>query len=1118
MPEESVTLASLRKKRKGSAFGAWLKAKWPALFQWHSLWYFFWFVFLLGIAWMFYSFFFNNATQLMPWGDYTNQFVNLCYGYWDVWHQFFKTGKFELYSASTFLGTDNIGSNSYYGLFDPFNFLCVLFPRAAVPQIIALGTCLKGACGALAMRAYLKYMGVSENVSRVGGTAFAFCGFLNFMVGFTSAVSMCVTAPLILLGIEKVIKEKKPSCLIFGLMLLGMISFFYLVVFCIWGVLYALWRYFWTIKGRNWKDNLAVIGVGVLSFGIGIALCSWTLFPSLRESTLSPRTSSIGAAYLASLKAAFATKDFKTIYMRLFEMVGDHPGRELQGLVGFLYPTVNYQYLPLYMPIASNRYDAWTASLFVYTPMAIFFFDALIGSIRRHKWSHLLAFLLCSYLVFTTFAYYFFYAFTGDGYGRWYIILVPEIIYYACQEMDQVKKDPKWQLPAATLIEFFLSILTLVLVNTYIDGKTFTNYNGMTYWPSSYYVPAYAYDNGVQITTKWMIYYQLALVVVEGAVLTYFQYKDYLWKIAIGFISVETIVCGNLVFAYSGVSFYETSFNGGSTYVSRERDAITQLNSYDEGDYRVYNDSEIGTNMASAIGYNGSRTFHSLYNYGLSDFARNSHLVSNEWYHDPSYGQVHIASSWSAMYNQKRFGFDTVDGFKYYVIYKSESEDMGTWDDDSTLYNVPFGSECVVKTDYYRIYKSPYALDLGFGVDTVYPLGKTAYADSSSPNLSFYYQNRSGSGAYQEIRENESTYLKAAIVNDEDVDAVTASGLSVSPSAKQDLPFTKISSGSISTYKYTTVNGYGYHAKDPGSFLSDPSVVSSGPTVQTYGGGATYARTNDKIVITTSSNGGYFNADKNGAFFLMSFNMGNWDTTYYNYHSDTTRIYMIGDLYENGVLVKQNAALNYEYGMISNWMGSGERGGSNYSNLFGFYAPGQVKYIVLCAKGSGNVDMPNSEPEIYALSRTQLESTYASLTDQEHAVTNVTSDVDKFTCKTNFTNSKFVVTHIGYDAGWKVVAKKADGTTETLKTYRVDGGLVGFIAPAGETAYTLTYETVYLRTGLYLGLAGFIVYAGYEVWMFIAGVKKTQRELGLSYDLTPTTTGKKKDEDGNATS
>jgi hypothetical protein len=1101
---ENVSLAELRQKEaKKSRFGVWLRKVWPALFDWKSLFWYFWFIFVLGIFWMFYSFFFNSGTQMFAWGDYTTQYCNLCYGFWDVWHDFFKTGVFELYSTSTFFGTDNIGSNAYYGLFDPFDFFCVLLPRSLVPQNMALAACLKGCVGAFACRAYLKYLGVSEKGSRIGGAAYAFNGYLNFMAGFPSTVSVVAFAPLILLGIEKVIKERKPSTLVFSLMVMGMASFFFLVVFCIFGVFYALWRYFWTIGKRNWKQNLGSIAVGIGAFAVGIMLCSWIWIPCVRESSLSPRVSSVGAAYLSVLKGAFADKDFGQCVHLIFELVGENPGRELQGLVGFLYPTCGYKYLPLYE--TSGGYDSWTASLFVYTPLAIFFFGALITSVRNKRWDHIIAFLICVTMVFTIFPYFFFYAFAGDGYGRWYIVLVPIIVYYACSEFDNLKSEPRWQLPTASLIELSLTVLAWVLVIELLKKKSFSSPNGLTYYPSSFSVPAE--ENGLSL--QFVVYYQMALVVVEGFVMSYLRDKEYFWKVVIAFVSVETIVCGNLAFATSGITVYESNYNGGTTIVAAQRNALASLKEYDGGDYRIYNDSETSANTSNALGYNGSRTFHSLYNYGLSDLLRQSHILTCEYMYDTYGGNKRVNSTWSGQYLQKRARFDAVTGFKYYMIVNDgyTDGDYVAWDDDDFNYNVPFGSQCVVKTEKYRIYESPYCPDLGFGVDTVYPLGNDTVTSAYSTNFTNYYDN----GDFAEIQRNEATYLDAAIIDDADVDEVSQT-LSVSAATTSPTGFKR---PSYRMSVVTTPDGYGFHASDPGSFLSDPSVMSS---IKSIGLGDKYDGDDQKVLIYPSSGlGDYFNGDEGGAYFEMTYYLGSLGGVTIK---NPTRVYFIGDTYnDDGTIREENATLNYEYYSIRNTQ-YGEIGGSSYDNLYGFYASGRVKYIVFCgmSKGKGNTHMPSKGLNLGYIEKSDFDAKYASLADQEHAVTDVAHSTDQFTCKTDFSTSKFVVTHIGYDAGWGITARLEDGSTEPLRTYRVDGGLVGFIAPAGATSYVLRYETPYIKVGFALSTAGIVMYFTYEIAVLAYGVRKEQKALGIDYRCRPTGKGKKKKRDGDASS
>jgi uncharacterized membrane protein YfhO len=1095
---ENTSLASLRKHSKKNAVLEWLNKHTPWLTNWKSLFWFFVFIFLLGIAWMGYSVFFNSGTQLYGW-DYSSQFTQLGYDFWDCWHTFFTTGEFVYYDSQTFLGVDNIGSNTYYGLFDPFLFLTNLFPRSAVPQVLAFATCLKGAVGALAMRAYLKYMGVSEASSRVGGTAFAYCGFLNFMVGFPNFVSMCFTIPLIFLGIEKVLKERKPSTLIWSVFLLGIICFFFLVVACIFGVLYALWRYFWTLKSRNAKQNWSALGMGIASFGLGIMLCSWVLLPSLRQSSLSGRTVSIGAAYWNSITTAFKGQDFGTIFGRLFEMVGDNQARELMGLVSFFYPTVNYLWLPLYNDPGSWTYDSWISSLFVYTPMVIFFISSLISSVRKKDWEHLISFAICCYFTFTTFAYFFFYAFSGDGYGRWFIVLVPLIICQACRGIDDIKDSPKYQLTLATLLTAVGTILTYVITNVLLNGKSFTNPNGLSYFHYLYQVPASV--NGKSL--MWIVYYQMALVVVEGIVIILCQNKKSLHKILIGFISVETIVCGNCSFVYGSSYSYNCDYNGGYGSVCHYngsqttfkptavnlQDAVNKAKEDDPSDfYRIYQDGSFEKNISDAMGFNGASFFHSLYNYDLSDFARNSHIISNDST-GTSYGQKVTSKTWAGYYSNKRSAFDLTMGFRYYII-KNEGYPDGYWEDDSKLYNVPFGSECVYRNDQFRVYKSPYYIPLGHAVDDVYRLGKVA--NSTTANRTAFYENNSDVNGYLEIMRNEQVYLHGAIVND---DAVVSDEFTISstPSYVDSLSDFTCLSNNVLGYTYKCETGYGYHPSDPSSFLRDYSP-NNGPVSSGFISGLVYDADDGKMVWKCNSTSGYFNDDPTGAYFLLGFP--------YAGTSSCTRIYMIGDTYdESGTLLATDQLLNYEYNAISNDFVSGTS--PSYNGLFGFYAPGKVKYIVFATKGS-NTGI-SFTPFLYRQERSNYEANYAKLTSNEYALQDVKYvSSNEFTFKTNYSKSRFVVTGLGYDEGWSAVATSKGSSGEDVSTpvsmYRLDGGLVGFVAPQGEVTYTLKYETPHLKTGIVLASIALIIYFGFEVTVFVLDVRKRQKELGLDWN------------------
>lgn len=1088
-----TSLKELREERKdGNKFLLWLKKHCPFFLNLHSLFYFGVLVFLTGVAWMIGSLVSNSGTQLYGW-DYSSQYVTFTYDLWDVWHAFFKTGHFELYSTSTYLGSDNIGSNAYYGLFDPFLFVCYIFPRSWIPQTFAFATLLKGIASALAMRAYTRYLGVSETASRIGGLVYAFSGYVCFFVGFPSFISMTFAVPLILLGIEKVLKEQKPVTLCVGLALMGLISFFFLVVVCIFGVLYAVWRYFATIQTRTAKMNFATIGLGVASFAVGILLSAWVLLPSLRESSLSGRTSSIGVAYLNSLRRVFFGVNFRSVFTdvngyaaivrKLFEMVGGNPARELQGLISFFYPTCNYLWLPLAQSTGSYKYDSWTSSLFCYTPIVILFFISIYSSIQRKKWSHLVVFAICTYLVFTNFAYFFFYAFTGDGYGRWYIVLMPLIIYYGVSELDRLKTEKPWVILSGCLTALGLAAFTWIFVSNYLPGKTFTFEDGTyTYWKSEYTTPAVTTISGVSHNLGWLVYYQLILYAVVGASYIILRKKEWLLHyIIFGSIIVEITVAGNLSFVYGSSFSYKNSYNGGAATVEKLTGVWDYINANDTSYFRGHTDGLADRNTPQALGYNGTSTFHSLFNYDLVQLTRYSHMTNNEGT-NTIYGMNYNTKSWSGYYGNKRLAFDTALGMKYYVV---KDEGYDAYGDVSYADNIPFGSELVTGdySDDYRVYRNTTIDDiaLGHAVDTYYK-ANTRY---NSTYDDFFTSTTN----YTELIRNEEIYLEGAIISDSDVERFEQEDLWEEGEEKWDsAPSTYSNVRQISYSKALYRNDYKWwgpsidgELQGPTYFLSDSEteILSSIPTL--------ISSDYDKIVLTPSS-GDYFNTDNDGAYFLINYSL--------DLYSKVTRIYMIGDTFnEDGSIKETNVMLSYEYHVLKDYY---NRKVNNYGSLFGFYPKGRVKYICFCGKDSDGSTRTFSSPSIYMCERSEIDGENGILTklkSSEYNLTNVEYSPDKFTFNTSFSENRLVTTMLGYDAGWKVTATDEAGNHYTPNTYKVDGGFLGFVAPGGvgEVTYTLSYQTPYLNEGFILTLVGIFLLGGYEAARWFYFRKKRQK-------------------------
>ena len=116
---------------------------------------FYYFLILIAISVGFYfMMLLENNFSLAYGGDYTAQYIPMGYHVWDYYHEWIWTGHFTLFDQELYLGANSFGSNAYYGLFSPFNIIIVLFPRAFVPQAMAITSMIKLGCAGLFFSIY----------------------------------------------------------------------------------------------------------------------------------------------------------------------------------------------------------------------------------------------------------------------------------------------------------------------------------------------------------------------------------------------------------------------------------------------------------------------------------------------------------------------------------------------------------------------------------------------------------------------------------------------------------------------------------------------------------------------------------------------------------------------------------------------------------------------------------------------------------------------------------------------------------------------------------------------------------------------------------------------------
>lgn len=218
----------------------------------NSLFYYYIFLVLIGLVFFSTSLCVNYFTTPFT-GDYvTQQYSFYTNGYDDWWH-FFKTGEFVLYDTNTYLGVNNIGSNSFYYLFDPFFMPILLFPRQFVPQGMAILTIFKMALSGLVFYAYMRILGASTRASKITGLAYAFSGWVTWYLWFNHFTGVAIAFPLILLGLEYVFRKKNPLILMSSVCLIGFINFFFMFCYVLCALFYGVFRYLQTFKTRSKK-------------------------------------------------------------------------------------------------------------------------------------------------------------------------------------------------------------------------------------------------------------------------------------------------------------------------------------------------------------------------------------------------------------------------------------------------------------------------------------------------------------------------------------------------------------------------------------------------------------------------------------------------------------------------------------------------------------------------------------------------------------------------------------------------------------------------------------------------------------------------------------------------
>ena len=989
---------------------------------------FYYFLVLLLIGFGFYLLMlFDNGFTLAYGGDYMAQYIPMGYHVWDYYHDWIKTGHFTLFDSTLYLGANSIGSNAYYGLFSPFNIIIILLPRAIVPQSVAVCSMVKLACAGLFFNYYMMdSFKVKENIARLCGVAYAFCGWGAFYLWYNNYQDILVFFPLVLWGIDKTIKEQKPWLLAVGVFLLAICNYVLMVSYLICAFFYAMFRFFQKIREKSVKDNFIVLGLGVLGFATGLLMALFIFFPALMATMSSPKLE--GTSYGGLLKNYLYSGKLKEFFELLFswKKAADQHGRVFPNriyypILEFFFPATTCRSLPT-LELYHWDFDDMAVSLWCYVPFILFLVPALIQSVTEKKWSHLIGFALLTFTLFTPFMYYLTMGLT-NGYARWTLFIVTSLLAYVGTYIDKIPNVAKWHIHVG-----YTFAIAGIIAAWVLTWKIYTPNASK----SNEFMHRFV-EKGKDFTN---IAYILELIYVTVVYLTlFFTYNKKWFHIFISiFISAEAIAVGNFVTLGHG---YDQTYNNGYYENAQFKKVLDQIAKDDPSYYRVY--SPLGdaysVNNGFMNNYNTAAFFHSLYNYEVNDFTLWTGLRSD-------------TASVSGDYRGKYQDLDNLLGVKYYFISKDKSkyEDIEKNNPGQYMANVPFDFE---ENSYYEslnndyfVFKNNSLSQFGYSYDTIY----NGQLDSADRDVRFNVASI----------ENIMTLSTVAVVSEKD-------GLEIA-SNYPDLMLTgeKPKLDGLNRIEYgEDVKAYYYYMDDVAKrypFEDIPNIPNT--------------FTNTIYSVDESKENKHA---MNYYMFVKPYTEGE------PLYKAGTTLYIRAPFYNSR---KYNFYFLDKENKIFMFDAHDDDTTDNVNYMRAFYIKKDVYSMAVCPKYiesylySSTLQIYAEEKEVYEHRRDALNA---------NPIENVSYQKDKFTFETNYDKHQFVISRVAYDKGWSIKGFNKDtGKSFDVKIYKGNGGFVSFVAPTGHISYTMTYMTPYLKgsylvsalsvTGFFASLMGYHIY------------------------------------------
>lgn len=194
------------------------------------------------------------CNDVIPFGDRTVLRMDLFHQYGPLFAELYDrlTGfKSFLYSWTSGGGSSFLGNYFNY-LSSPVAFIILLFGHENIPESIGAMVLIKNALAASTMAYYLKKSFKKNDFSIAAfGIMYAFCGFFIAYYWNIMWIDAMYLLPLVVLGIEKIINEKKAKLYVVSLAVTFFANYYMAFMVCVFSFLYFFIYYFSNYSFRS---------------------------------------------------------------------------------------------------------------------------------------------------------------------------------------------------------------------------------------------------------------------------------------------------------------------------------------------------------------------------------------------------------------------------------------------------------------------------------------------------------------------------------------------------------------------------------------------------------------------------------------------------------------------------------------------------------------------------------------------------------------------------------------------------------------------------------------------------------------------------------------------------